>query len=186
MFVEEIIINETSNGFIFRIENYDGKESQLFTSTQRLSLIGGIGQGKRNSITSIKEIEKRKDFPQIGKNYVPTNYDEINFDINDKIFLFQDKTLQGKKIEQIGDYFNDRFYQPEIKLSEKNEENNEEEEENEDDDEDYESESSEFGNNEDEKKKEIEKETLKMNIRKSLFYDDTNDYYKVKLSNIKL
>ena len=185
MFVEEIIINETSNGFIFRIENYDGKESQLFSSTQRLSLIGGIGQGKRNSITSIKEIEKRKDFPQIGKNYVPTNYDEINFDINDKVFLFQDKTLQGKKIEQIGDYFNDRFYQPEIKLSEKNEENNEEEEENEDDDEDYESESSEFGNNEDEKKKEIEKETLKMNIRKSLFYDDTNDYYKVKLSNIK-
>ncbi len=183
MFVEEILINDITNGFIFRIENYDGKE-QLFSSTQRLSLIGGIGQGKRNSITSIKEIEKRKDFPQIGKNYVPTNYDEINFDINDKVFLFQDKTLQGKKIEKRGDYFNDRFYQPEIKLSKENEENNEEEEE-EDNDEDYESESSEFENNEDEKKKQLENETLKMNIRRSLFYDDTNDYYKVKLSNIK-
>ena len=170
MLVEEITINKDSCGFIFRIDNYDLRESQI-SSTQRLS---GIGQGRRNSITTIKEIEKRKDFPQIGKNYIPSNYDEINFDINDKIFLFQDKTLKGDIIENIGDYFNDKYYQPEIKIVKENEEEEKEEnEENEDD----ESESSEY---EEEEKKENSK------IEKSLFSEDNiNDYYKVNINNIK-
>ena len=179
LMVEEILINTNSLGFIFRIENSDLRDSTIFSSTQRISIIGAIGGIKRNSITSIKEIEKRKDFPQIGKHYVPSNYDEINFDINDKVFLFQDKTLKGEKIEQIGEYFNEKYFQPiEEKKDNENEENENSNES--EDNESYESDSSEES---------FDKENEKKYIRKSLLDDiENNDdnYYKVKTSNIKL
>ena len=179
MFIEEILINNNSYGFIFRIEKNDIRDSSIFSSTQRISIIGAIGGVKRNSITSIKEIEKRKDFPYIEKNYVPTDFDEINFDINDKVFLFQNKTLKGEKIEAIGDYFNEKYYQPieeKKEENEKNEDSNEESEENES----YDSESLEESS---------EKNNEKFFIRKSLLNDieDNDDnYYKVKTSKIKL
>ena len=177
MNVEEIIIQNCSNGFIFKIENSDSRDSVIFTSTQRLSIIGGIGggnSGKRNSITALKEIEKRKDFPQIGKNFVPDNIDEVNFDINDKLFLFQDKTLEGKTIQPIGDYFNDRFFQPEINNDTNSIQNSDEEEEKESDD------SDDF--------EESEEKEIKV---KNFFVlndveEDNINYYKVKTHNIKL
>ena len=176
MNVEEIIIQNYSNGFIFKIENSDLRESAILSSSQRFSIIGGIGggnSGKRNSITSLKEIEKRKDFPQIGKNFIPNTIDEVNFDINDKLFLFQDTTLKGEKIQPIGDYFNDRFFQPEIKS---NSIKNSEEEE------DDESESDDFDDNEESEEKEIKVKKSFMNHNNN---EDNIDYYKVKTHNIK-
>ncbi len=183
MLIEEILINNNSLGFMFRIENCGLRDSTIFSSTQRISIIGAIGGIKRNSITSIKEIEKRKDFPQIGKNYVPSNFDEINFDINDKVFLFQDKTLKGEKIENIGDYFNEKYFPPIEEKKDNEKDNNDESNEESEDNESYESESFEESSN-------IEYENKKKKIRKSLLDDIENNnediYYKVKTSNIKL
>jgi hypothetical protein len=178
MIAEEIIIESISCGFIFRIENSDMKDSTIFSSTQRFSIVGQIGGTKRNSITSLKEIEKRKDFPQIGRNFVPNNVDEINFDLNDKVFLFQNKTLKGEKIQSIGDYFNDRFFQPQFQQNDNLSNNslNEESEEKESDEYD-----------EEDEEEESEEKDNKIINKKSFINEDNDvmDYYKVKTGNIK-
>ena len=178
MVAEEITIEGTSCGFIFRFDSSDMKDSTIFSTSQRFSIVGQIGGAKRNSITSLKEIEKRKDFPQIGRNYVPNNVDEINFDLNDKVFLFQDKTLKGEKIQSIGDYFNDRFFQPEFQHHDFSNNNSNEESEEKESDESDES---------DEENEENEDKDNKISHKKSFFNEeyDIMDYYKVKTGNIK-
>ena len=179
MIAEEITIESNSCGFIFRFENSDMKDSTIFSSSQRYSIVGQIGGAKRNSITSLKEIEKRKDFPQIGKNFVPNNVDEINFDLNDKVFLLQDKTLKGEKIQPIGDYFNDRFFQPDFQHNDLSNNNSNDESE--------EKESDEYDEEDEEENEENEEKENKISNRRSLFNDDYDimDYYKVKTGNIK-
>ena len=133
MVVEEIKMINKLYGFIFKFEltNESGidetmnarRSSNIFNSSLLAPRASFIGRksifSNRSSINSIKSLSKKNvnqfsqinnNFPIIGKNYLPEFFDEINFDIRDKIYYFDTKNQFGEKIISIKKYFKENYY----------------------------------------------------------------------------
>ena len=134
MVVEEIRMMNILYGFIFKLElsnenGYDDltnsntrRSSNVFSSNLLVPRPSFIGRksifSNRSSLSSIKSNNKQKanqsqnygNFPKIGKNFLPEFFDEINFDIRDKIYYFDTKNQFGEKIISIKKYFNNNYY----------------------------------------------------------------------------
>ena len=96
--ISEIKINNKLLGFAFRLESF----IVSVDSTIYQKLISNVNNDKKNESTIDKKennssfiLEKKNDFPEINKNYIP-NVNLINYNFKDKEFLFTSEKLYKK------------------------------------------------------------------------------------------
>ena len=186
----EIKINSKIIAYVFKFEKFSN-----FSNTNYISNSNSI----INSVNSLIPNEKRKSLLKsinnsnlipnsnennfenvfnINQNFVPKNENKINFDAKEKIFYL--KFDSDKIIESAKDVFNERFSQNTKNSSNENNSTKKNESSNNENENEFSEESSESEEEEEEKKEEnITNNKNEENLNK------IEDFYKVKLNNIK-
>ena len=187
--VSEIIINDKLIGFIFKFKkcnNPNIRNIKIPNLLGRSSTVSIQSNGNENEEKIINNELKEL----ISSSYIPNNFENFDFDINKKEFLFFNQKYKKNKenFEDIENYFQNNYINMKKEISELNEEEEEEEESEEDDDDDDEdinNSSSNFdvkGNNNILKKLSTHSNTN--NIINS--NNSNNSYYNINLKNITL
>ena len=113
MICNEIKIEKKLCGYVFKFDLQNESNSSIISGNSPNVLSSNIYNA--NTLKSFDKSytkrlnEQKEDFPLINKNFIPKDKENnINFDIEKKMFLFQDN-INGKKLNTVQDYFNEKY-----------------------------------------------------------------------------